>query len=265
MRACGALSRRSVGTRPLRRAGAMIAAAALVAALVGASSADATKVASKRPASTFIQKGIYDDAQILYGNPDKVFPSLAQLGTQLIRVNLWWGGPNGVARSMARERGEPGRSGVRLGDVRPHRTVCVRLQDGPDLHVVGTPSWANASAGWNAAPTEIADLQAFVTAAARRYSGPSSCRTARYPGRVRNGSPGTSRTTPSSSNPSTSAPTRTGYAEREGLRPDLQRRCGRAKSVNRTNSVACGVTAPRGNNQPGTIRSSVSPSRSSGR
>ena len=49
-----------------------MAAAALVAALVGASTADASK---------FIQKGIYDDAQILYGNPDKVFPSLAAART----------------------------------------------------------------------------------------------------------------------------------------------------------------------------------------
>ena len=82
--------RRSAGTRPLRKAGLLVAAAAFVAALVGASTAQASK---------FIQKGIYDDAQVLYGNPDKVFPILQQLGTQLVRVNLWWGGPNGVARS----------------------------------------------------------------------------------------------------------------------------------------------------------------------
>ena len=31
------------------------------------------------------------------------------------------------------------------------------------------------------------------------------------------------------------------------------------KLVSKANKVACGVTAPRGNNQPGTIRSSVSP------
>jgi len=46
-----------------------VAAAALVAALVAASTAQASK---------FIQKGIYDDAQVLYGNPDKVFPTLRQ-------------------------------------------------------------------------------------------------------------------------------------------------------------------------------------------
>ena len=51
----------------------LVAAAAFVAALVGASTAQASK---------FIQKGIYDDAQILYGNPDKVFPTLRADGHQ---------------------------------------------------------------------------------------------------------------------------------------------------------------------------------------
>ena len=37
--------------------------------------------------------------------------------------------------------------------------------------VIGTPDWANGGKGWNRAPTKTADLQAFVTAAARRYSG----------------------------------------------------------------------------------------------
>ena len=46
----------------------LLAAAAFVAALVGASTAQASK---------YIQKGIYDDAQILYGNPDKVVPDAA--------------------------------------------------------------------------------------------------------------------------------------------------------------------------------------------
>ena len=43
-------------------------------------------------ASRFIQHGIFDDAQINYGDPDQVFPQLKQLNTQLIRVNLVWGG-----------------------------------------------------------------------------------------------------------------------------------------------------------------------------
>ena len=39
-------------------------------------------------ASRYIQHGIFDDAQIHYGDPDKVFPILKTLRTKLIRVNL---------------------------------------------------------------------------------------------------------------------------------------------------------------------------------
>ena len=100
----------------------LLAAAALVAALVGASTAQASK---------FIQKGIYDDAQILYGNPDKVVPdACSRWARRLVRVNLWWGGPNGVARSKPAEPREPGRPGLQLGHLRPHRALRARLQDG---------------------------------------------------------------------------------------------------------------------------------------
>ena len=139
-----------------------MAAAALVAALVGASTAEASR---------YIQKGIYDDSQILYGNPDKVFPSLAQLNTRLIRVNLWWGGPNGVA---SRKPANPSNPADPAYDWATYdRTVryAYAYKIAPIFTVIGTPSWANASAGWNAAPTNPADLQAFMTAAARRYSG----------------------------------------------------------------------------------------------
>ena len=56
----------------MRRAVAILAAAVLVAALVAASDGPCLQV---------IQKGISDDAQILYGNPDKVFPLLSASST----------------------------------------------------------------------------------------------------------------------------------------------------------------------------------------
>ena len=39
-------------------------------------------------ASRFLQHGIFDDAQILYGNPDKTFPMLATLKTMLPLLRL---------------------------------------------------------------------------------------------------------------------------------------------------------------------------------
>jgi len=41
--------------------------------------------------------GIQDDAQTVYGNPTATFKTLKELRTQIVRVNLIWGGaPHGV-------------------------------------------------------------------------------------------------------------------------------------------------------------------------
>ena len=111
----------------MRSAAVVVAVTALVAALVGASTAHASR---------YIQKGISDDSQILYGNPDKVFPNLQKLGTQLIRVNLWWGGPNGVASRIAAGRIGKREDAETLEHVE-HRPLRERVhapqRDGDDL------------------------------------------------------------------------------------------------------------------------------------
>ena len=71
------------------RSRATVFALVLATALLGAQAASASR---------YLQLGIFDDAQINYVNPDRVFPQLKQLRTQLIRVNLAWGGPTGVAK-----------------------------------------------------------------------------------------------------------------------------------------------------------------------
>ena len=146
----------------MRKAGLLLAAAAFVAALVGASTAQASK---------FIQKGIYDDAQILYGNPDKTFPVLQQMGTRLIRVNLWWGGPNGVARSKPLNPANPADPAYDWATYDRTVRYASAYKMATIFTVIGTPDWANGGTGWNRAPTKIGGLQSFVTAAARRYSG----------------------------------------------------------------------------------------------
>ena len=120
----------------MRRLAAIAATAAFVAALVGASTATASK---------FIQKGIYDDAQILYGNPDKVFPTLQQMGTQLIRVNLWWGGPNGVALRKPANPANPADPAYNWATY--DRTVrdAAAFKIATIFTVIGTPDWANGS------------------------------------------------------------------------------------------------------------------------
>jgi len=235
----------------LRRVGAIVAATAFVAALVGASTADASK---------FIQKGIYDDAQILYGNPDKVFLSLQQLGTQVIRVNLWWGGPNGVARRKPTNASSPADPAYDWATYDRTVRYAFAYKMAPIFTVMGTPSWANASAGWNAAPTNTADLQAFVTAAARRYSGTYKLPDGTSAGRVAKWIAWNEPNNPVFLKPQF---VRSGTKWVIQSASDYARICNAVvravKSVSSSNMVACGVTSPRGNNQPGTPRSSVSP------
>ena len=123
-------------------------------------------------ASRFIEHGIFDDAQIHYGNPDVVFPMLKQLRSQLLRINLQWGGPNAVAKrrpgASDRSRTIPPTTG-RMYDRTVQLRPAVRLK--VVFAIIGTPPWANRNKGLNVAPTNPIDLQRFAAAAATRYSG----------------------------------------------------------------------------------------------
>lgn len=215
---------------------------------------------SDRGTSRVLQKGIYDDAQILYGDPNKVFTTLRALGAKVVLVSLWWGGVNGVARRRPTSPSDPRDPAYRWDTY--DRTVQFAHAAGidPIFTVIGTPSWANAAAGWNVAPKQMNDLRQFVIAAARRYSG-----------------------TFHATDGTTLPAVRKWIAWNEPnnpvfLRPQYRRRAGRwvmqsafdyaaicnavvraAKFVQPLNQVACGATSPRGNNQPGSIRASVSP------
>lgn len=236
----------------MRSAAIIAAAAALVAALFGASTAHASK---------FIQKGIYDDAQILYGNPDKVFPTLNQMGTQVIRVNLWWGGPNGVARRRPAVASNPMDSAYDWATYDRTVRYAHAYKMGVIFTVIGTPAWANAAAGWNAAPTSPADLQAFVTAAARRYSGTYKLPDGTTPVRVSKWIAWNEPNNPVFMKPQWVQGTTGQWVAKSAI--DYAKICNAVvravKSVNFSSKVACGVTSPRGNNQPGTSRTSTSP------
>jgi len=229
-----------------------VAAAALVAAVVGASTAQASK---------FIQKGINDDAQILFGNPDKVFPVLQQLNTRLLRVNLWWGGPALTVASRrpanATDPKDPAYDWATYD-----RTVIYAQKFGMKVvfSIVGTPPWANGAKGWKVAPTDPLDLRNFATAAARRYSGayagPDNVSLPRVPYWLAWNEP---------NNPVFLTPQ---FARVKGKWEIVSGRAyasicnavvGGVHSVSRDLKVGCGATAPRGNNNPNTPRPSVSP------
>jgi hypothetical protein len=212
-------------------------------------------------ASRFLQVGLFDDAQFNYGNPDKVFPVLRQLRTQVIRVSLVWGGPNGVAKRRPLNPANPNDPAYDWSV--QDRTVSFAQQNGIKVvfSIIGTPPWANAAAGVNVAPRSALDLERFATAAARRYSGTFAGRDGRILPAVRSWL--------AWSEPNNPAFLRPQYRKVGGKfviqsAIDYAKICNAvAKGVRKTtvgaSKVACGVTGPRGNNNPNGARPAVSP------
>lgn len=204
--------------------------------------------------------GLLDEAA-LYDDPQYVFPLMEQARTQVLRVNLYWGGRSGVAKRRPARAADPNDPAYdwSLYD----RTVNYAAQHKIRLvlSIYGTPGWANRGRGLNVPPASMADLRNFAFAAAKRYSG-------LHPG-------ADGRTLP---------PVKFWLAWNEpnypiGLKQQYRRVGGRwviqsaidyAKictavydGVHRTlirgERVGCGATGPRGNNQPRSARPTVSP------
>ena len=212
-------------------------------------------------ASRFIQRGLFDDTQLNYGNPDQVFPLLKTLNTQLVRVSLTWGGPNGVAKRRPLNPTNPNDPAY---DWSVHdRTVNYAQQYGMKVvfSVIGTPPWANSAAGVNVVPRSSLDLERFAVAAARRYSGTFKAPDGRILPAVRNWL--------AWSEPNNPAFLRPQYRTVGGKvviqsAIDYAKICNAVvKGVRKTtvgaSKVACGVTGQRGNNNPNSARPAVSP------
>ena len=149
-----------------------LVAVAVLAAALAATSASAAPKAATSATSTHLLVGINDEAFTLYGDPSTAFETLQSLRTQVLRVNLYWGGNKwAVANTKPAVGANPGDPAYdwslydRLD--RYAATYGIKLL----FSIVGTPSWANKGAGKNHAPTSFATLQAFAKAAATRYSG----------------------------------------------------------------------------------------------
>jgi hypothetical protein len=127
--------------------------------------------------------------------------------------------------------------------------------------VIGTPPWANRAAGVNVMPRSSLDLERFATAAARRYNGTFKGADGRTLPAVRSWL--------AWSEPNNPAFLRPQYRKVKGKfviqsAIDYAKICNAiVKGVRKTtigaSKVACGVTGPRGNNNPNSIRPAVSP------
>jgi hypothetical protein len=247
----------------LRRRRLLAAAAVLAAALVAVPSAMAKKG---------MLVGLYDEPQT-FGNPTRAFPLMRTLRTQVVRVNLYWGssaGRTGSGLGVAKRRpAKPLDPNDRAYNWSLYdRTVQLaqRYRMKVVFAIYGTPGWANRGKGSNVPPTKVADLRNFAYAAARRYSG-----TFRPAGTDR------SYAAPlpavrfwlAWNEPNNPVFLRKQYRKVRG-RWVIQSAADYAKICNavysgvkttllRGEKVACGVTAPRGNNAPRSKRPSASP------
>jgi hypothetical protein len=235
----------------LRRA-ILIAAAAVVAA--------ASALATDAKASKYLKTGIFDDAQVLYGTPEQTFPLLKTTRSKLVRVNVWWFGPGiSVAKRKPKRPADPADSAYDWTTY--DRTVRYAVVNGmqPVFSIIGTPPWANSARGWNVAPSNAADLKAFATAAATRYSGTYVGPDGNVLPRVASWIAWNEPNNPVFMRPQYVRSGRTWVIQSA---KDYARICNAVVAGVRSargGKVACGVTAPRGNNNPNSGRASVSP------
>jgi hypothetical protein len=151
---------------------ALIASTLAVAAGLAAQAATAQPRTTAKRTSGGMLIGINDEATTLYGNPALAFAKLKALRTQVLRVNLYWGGTQwAVANKQPADPTDPGDPAYNwaLYD----RLVKYATDNNIKLvfSILFTPTWANGGKGKNVAPTDAKDLENFAYAAAERYSG----------------------------------------------------------------------------------------------
>ena len=229
------------------------------AAVLAALAACAVPSASASPA---LQVGIVEHAEALTGDPAQFFPQLGTLRAQLLRVNLNWGGRIGVARRQPKDGADP-------NDPRYDWTIYDRavLEAGKQgvgivFSIFGTPVWANGINLPQVAPKRPLHLERFAYAAATRYSGTFRRVDGVLLPAVRNWI--------AWNEPNLRLGLIPQYRRIGPDRWVIQSAVDYANICNaivdgihasglRGQRVACGVTAPRGNNNPRSKKPSVSP------
>jgi hypothetical protein len=128
-----------------------------------------TPSAQPRQSSRNLIVGIFDE-QETFGDPTWAFPQYKLLGVEALRVNLYWGGASGVARKKrpanARNPNDPAYDWT-LYDAMVKQSAENKIK--PVFSILWTPSWAGPAK--NRAPRRLIDLRNFAYAAAKRYSG----------------------------------------------------------------------------------------------
>ena len=261
-----------------KRIALLAAVSAVIAGLaVGAATASQNKPGVKTSGHMLV--GINDEPDTLYGNPATAFGTLSALRAQVLRVNLYWGGNKwAVANKKPTDATDPGDPAYdwslydRLVKYATDNNVQVVFS------ILFTPSWANGGKAKSVAPTTGKSLQDFAYAAAERYSGywiPPSWQQDASLGIGDTALPKVSMWTAwnEPNNPIWLTP----QYKRVGKTWRVESAFQYAKICNAVytgvhsvvisasqgkiqgEKVACGVTGPKGNDAPSTLRASVDP------
>jgi hypothetical protein len=151
---------------------ALLATAVTVAAGLAVSAATATPKKQHVKTNAHLLVGINDEAFSLYGDPTTAFATLKALNTQVIRVNLYWGGTKwAVAKSRPADPNDPGDPALDWAIY--DRLVRYATQNNIKVvfSILFTPGWANGNKARTVPPTNFKDLENFAYTAAERYSG----------------------------------------------------------------------------------------------
>ena len=151
----------------------VLVAALIAVAGLAVSAATAAAKKQKVKTSSHMLVGINDEADTLYGDPVSAFATLKELKTQVLRVNLYWGGTKWAVANSGRPKdptdpGDPAYNWA-LYDrlVKYAQTNDIQLV----FSILFTPGWANGGKSRTTPPKDFTDLENFAYAAAERYSG----------------------------------------------------------------------------------------------
>jgi len=218
-------------------------------------------IAAAQPAagSRYLQVGITDEGSLLYGPTAKTVAAYKQLHVQVARFDLYWGGPLGVAKSRPLHPTNPADPAYDWSLYDPVVTQLAAAGIKVLFSIHGTPSWANSGAGLNVAPANALDLKKFAYAAAKRYSGSYVVDGTKLPA-VRYWLAWNEPNNPVFLKPQfQKIGNRWVIASAKSYAKICNAIYDGVHAVGLSERVACGATAPRGNNQPTSSRPSVSP------
>jgi hypothetical protein len=251
----------------MKRSLVLIVAAALLVGVFAQSAAQSA------PGSGRLIVGIYDEAETL-GHPDRAFPVFQQLRVRAVRANLYWGGPAGVAQRRPARATDPADPAYAWFKYDRMVTEAAKRNIRVVFAIVGTPRFANGGKPANRAPLKARDLRNFAQAAATRYSGffsPINPNQTEEPQQqqpdplpaVRHWLAWNEPNNPVFLSPQFIRTKKNVYLKQAAK--NYARICnaivGGIHAAARLSGekIACGVTAPRGNNNPKSSRQSISP------